>query len=271
MKQLVLIITSFVALVLVAQEKASSGNKLEGNGIKVHKMTPEMREHMRRKSGGVVPKPGSQKGKIAFIDTQDIVTSTVFHVAAKLNANMTKMNVVYEKASPGEPEALKKNSGADVAIIVVADEKTPAMLAAVEDGWAVVNVKKLDRGLKTPAAMEKFYAERCLREVIRAFTVVSGGVFSQYPGNIMSISKVEDLDLCKPFIPMDKLESITTYLGARDVTPLRVAPYRKACQEGWAPAPTNDYQKAIWEKVHAPPSKPLKITYDKDNQKPVVK
>ena len=27
--------------------------------------------------------------------------------------------------------------------------------------------------------------------------------------------------------------------------------YRKACREGWAPAPTNDVQKAIWEDINA--------------------
>ena len=35
--------------------------------------------------------------------------------------------------------------------------------------------------------------------------------------------------------------------------------YRKACEEGWAPAPTNDVQKAIWDKVHAMPTEPIKI------------
>ena len=27
----------------------------------------------------------------------------------------------------------------------------------------------------------------------------------------------------------------------------KMTSYRKACQEGWAPAPTNEYQKAVWE------------------------
>ena len=48
-------------------------------------------------------------------------------------------------------------------------------------------------------------------------------------------------------------------------------PYRVAAQQGWAPAPTNDIQKAVWDEVHAIPKKPVKIQYDKDRQKPVVK
>jgi hypothetical protein len=50
------------------------------------------------------------------------------------------------------------------------------------------------------------------------------------------------------------------------VLPAQRATDMKACQEGWAPAPTNDVQKAIWEKVKAEksekPSKPIKVNYD---------
>jgi len=30
-----------------------------------------------------------------------------------------------------------------------------------------------------------------------------------------------------------------------------LVPYRKACEEGWAPMPTNAIQKAIWDEVKA--------------------
>ena len=50
--------------------------------------------------------------------------------------------------------------------------------------------------------------------------------------------------------------------------PLGVRPaiydtYDRACQEGWAPAPTNDVQKAIWDEVHEMPTEPIKIKYQK--------
>ena len=34
------------------------------------------------------------------------------------------------------------------------------------------------------------------------------------------------------------------------------------CQEGWAPPPTNEYQRAIWNDVHKIPEKPMKIDFD---------
>ena len=32
---------------------------------------------------------------------------------------------------------------------------------------------------------------------------------------------------------------------------VRLATYRTACIEGWAPPPTNDVQRTIWERVHS--------------------
>lgn len=37
----------------------------------------------------------------------------------------------------------------------------------------------------------------------------------------------------------------------KGIAQVRRTTYRKACEEGWAPAPTNEFQKAIWEKVKA--------------------
>ena len=50
----------------------------------------------------------------------------------------------------------------------------------------------------------------------------------------------------------------------RGVQSARFTTYRQACREGWAPAPTNDLQKAIWEEVKADkergPTNPITIT-----------
>ena len=44
------------------------------------------------------------------------------------------------------------------------------------------------------------------------------------------------------------------YLGALGVVPAETATYRQACREGWAPAPTNDVQRAIWDRYRAAPA-----------------
>ena len=47
--------------------------------------------------------------------------------------------------------------------------------------------------------------------------------------------------------------TVSAVLGNRaeklGIKPARMTTYRKAVEEGWAPAPTNDFQKAIWEEA----------------------
>jgi hypothetical protein len=65
-------------------------------------------------------------------------------------------------------------------------------------------------------------------------------------------------------LPFDSVQTILFNLSKRGVTTAKKGVYRKACLEGWAPPPTNKYQRVIWEKVKAEqseqPSNPLKIT-----------
>lgn len=62
--------------------------------------------------------------------------------------------------------------------------------------------------------------------------------------------------------PPDEYARTLDYLKRYGVEPYVETTYRHACQEGWAPTPTNDYQKAIWEKERKLPSNPLKIEFD---------
>ena len=68
-------------------------------------------------------------------------------------------------------------------------------------------------------------------------------------------------------VPPDVFPRMLHYIGALGIRPVVQATYKKACQEGWAPAPTNDVQKAIWEKVHAIPDKPITIEFDPKKDK----
>ena len=92
----------------------------------------------------------------------------------------------------------------------------------------------------------------------------------QYDGSVMmGVLKPEDLDQIdiKMTVPAELAAGMTKNLRLRGVTEFKTTSYLVACREGWAPAPTNDIQKAIWEKVHAPPQKPMKIKFDPAAQK----
>jgi len=122
--------------------------------------------------------------------------------------------------------------------------------------WNGSNGKNTDG---TSAAKRPVGGARKGPSVMRGCVCAAGGMGSSFPGNIMNVAKVEDLDLCDEFVPFDKVGVVKQHLKDTGVTPVRYATYRIACREGWAPQPTNDVQKAIWDKVHAMPTEPIKI------------
>lgn len=209
-----------------------------------------LRARNLERAGGMVVKPGSQAGKVAVLDTQAKVAREAFTNGIEELKYVTKMNFVYEKTAPGAPEELLKRCQANFAVILVDEPESPAVLIALEDRWAKVNVAKMDRGLKTEAAREKFLASRCSKEAFRVLAILCGGSASQFPGNVMDVSSLEDLDLAVPGLPIDRIDGMLRYLPKNGVTPEIRATYRKACRLGWAPPPTNEFQKIAWDRAH---------------------
>jgi hypothetical protein len=77
------------------------------------------------------------------------------------------------------------------------------------------------------------------------------------------VASVEELDKFETDnLPIDGPMRCSRYLLSLGVRPFRRVSYRKACEEGWAPSPTNDIQKAIWNAVHSVPKNPMKIEFD---------
>ena len=133
------------------------------------------------------------------------------------------------------------------------------MIAAPEEGWALVN----RRACATP--------ERTAKESVKAFALIAGAANSNYGVTFLSTTRPQELDSISAIeFPVDISECIKKQLAIINVMPEVNVTYRQACQEGWAPPPTNEYQKAAWDKVHAPPEKPMKIKYDVDAKKPTV-
>ena len=218
---------------------------------------------MAAKAGGMLEKPNSSKGRIVFVNTQSEMPAANIQLAVKSLADiLAKYPVEIVEANPAKAGELKERFRADIAVVVAAEADAPGLIAAPDEGWAVVNVRALTRNLKTEAAKAKFYEARCRKEIMRGFVCAAGGFGSSFPGNIMNVAKIEDLDLCEEFVPFDKVGVVKQHLKACGVVPGRFATYRTACREGWAPAPTNDVQKAIWEKIHTVPKSPMKIEFD---------
>ncbi len=82
------------------------------------------------------------------------------------------------------------------------------------------------------------------------------------------ITSVKDLDsLVGSTLTVDVTMAMRANLEKLGLTQTKYTTYRKACMEGWAPQPTNEYQKAIWEQIHAIPDKPITIEFDPKKDK----
>lgn len=213
---------------------------------------PERYERMMRATGGLITKPGV--GKIAVINNQDVISDeTINSVVGKL-VFQTQFDVEVIK---GEFAMYAPPSGFKAAVIIANKPELPLSLVAIENLWGLVNVAKLG---------DKNIDLRFTKEFIRVTTVAFGASRSQFTGS--PLSSADSVEMLDKFVTdnytFDCQQSIIRNLTALGMAPATKGTYKKACQEGWAPEPTNEYQRVIWEKVKAEqseqPSNPLKIT-----------
>ncbi|MBO7721861.1 MAG: hypothetical protein J6T01_05600 [Kiritimatiellae bacterium] len=238
--------------------------------VAVAKAARERAARRAAEEGGVLERKGVSQGKIVFIDTQTAVDkSVVIGAVENFDRMIRRYDIHVVRESPAKPAELKARTGASVAVILVFDDDTPSMLVSPDERWAVVNFKKLEEGLKSEEAKKKFFHSRCSKQLQRAFVAACGGINSSFKGNIMSVTSIPDLDLCVDMLPVDRVSAANEYMKAIGMKPRRLVFYSTACEEGWAPAPTNAVQKKIWDDVHKLPSKP--ITIDPEPGKPAAK
>ena len=247
------IIIGCLATVLAATVIAADAAKPQKK-----RMTPEERKAHREAriaaDGGMLDRP--VKGKVirVLLRTKDFSMADAVAEAA----NMSRILRVFVEVVEAEEQSKNKTG----CLITLADmDKAPTLLAAPEDYWATVNVSRLKEG--NPSA--EVLKSRVIKEMWRAVGYALGAAnASQYTCVMRPISCPADLDKEKVAVltpqPMMAVSKTASQLGfARGGQ----ATYRKACEEGWAPQPTNDVQKAIWEQVHSIPDKPLQIKKQK--------
>ena len=226
--------------------------------------TPEERIERRAKAkkviaqklGGFIARPGTPQGEVCYINCQKRIPMDWIKESISYFVDETKFKITYKEGSFDFPSPQIQGNAS---LFIIDDDKMPAILLAPENAWAIVNV--------APIAKEKrpiFFEMRTKKQMSRAFALLCGASNSQYPRaltrgiiNEQELDKNPDIQL-----PVDVLSRFRTYMEPLGVKPSILVPYRRACEEGWAPAPTNEYQKAIWDKVHAAPKNPMKIEFD---------
>jgi hypothetical protein len=216
-----------------------------------------------KRYGGIIQVPNSQKGKIVIVNAQRKLPLSNIRAEMDEFAQTLKFRVEFVD---GEPTTSEKASadmekiGADVAVFIQENpESKVTILSAPEQRWTILNASAIN----ADARSDEFAAARIRKELMRGFLCAAGTMNSQYQGSIMAaIKEPKDLDKMLEAAPVDAIQRAIESLKVYGVTPQEMSTYKKACQEGWAPAPTNEYQKAVWDKVHAAPKNPMKIEFD---------
>ena len=231
-------------------------------------LTPEeqaKREQLRlERFGGIIEKPGSRSGRFAWVNAQKRVPPAMLEVAVKEQNKHFHLDMAVESGeAPGVAgaAAAREKLGANAAVFIIDDPALPSMLVAPESHWAFLNMDAVAKD----AGNDEVLGKRVAREMWRVFGLLLGGGDCSYRNCVMApVSSMADIDAMRVnmFCP-DPFNRVRMHLGAIGVRPPVRTSYRKACMEGWAPPPTNEYQRAVFERVKADkergPTNPIEI------------
>ena len=218
------------------------------------KLTPEQREERKyRHFGGHIYQPVKSK-VVSILDEQSIVGR---EVVERIASEMQSMLML--------PVAVNASSNVAVRIRLRADEKAAPLVIMPDNAIAIVDIKALSADKPAMPLLET----RLSKEIWRGFVYALGGGNTYVQNCVMKqVSSLKDLDAIpsKTACP-DAYLRIAESARTIGLNPLRRVTYRQACKEGWAPQPTNNVQKAIWDQIHAIPDKPITIEYDPKKDK----
>jgi len=214
--------------------------------------------------GGLLTRPG--KGHFAIVSAQKLYSKDDLAKYIKMYSGQMQFPLEYREedgaVSVASATQRRQSLNVDVAVFLVDDPALPMSLVAVEEKWAIINISKvIEKGVE-----KSVNDKRLQREFSRTFKALFAG--AEKAKDRMAVAKSADLDqITSDPIDAQTLFGIINGLHSYGLVPPRTVPYRRACKEGWAPAPTNDVQKAIWKEVHEMPSKPIKIEYNEKRDK----
>ena len=163
-------------------------------------------------------------------------------------------------------QAELKGLGAKGGIFIIDDPVLPVTMVAPEDGWGIINVAPILAD--SPDAKKR--DARLVKIIARTFANLHGiSDPVMMPGCVMKpavgLAGIDAL-VCATFSP-ESHSKVSGYLAKAGYKQKKFGTYYDACEEGWAPAPTNKVQKAIWDKVHQLPTAPLTIQRESERKK----
>lgn len=221
-----------------------------------------------RETGGELEIP--RKGCVLVADCGSGLAPEVIDGAVRSLEGITRVD--FKRKTLGAfsiadtPAKAKAEVGAAAAVFVVDDPALPLSLLAPEGNWGVVNVAPMRVG----GASADVVARRAGKEFLRIGALALGAWHGEGGSVLRGVKDARGLDAIQSGrLTLFELRNVMNSLLSLGVTRASTTTYLQACREGWASAPTNEYQKAVWERVQADkergPTNP--ITIPPPNQK----
>lgn len=264
MKRCILVILATATLAVAhAQEK-----KRWDDGLTAEERVMKRQLLMRKRTGGYIDQRMPGSGKFIFVNAQNIAPTSAYEAQLPIISDVFAVevtNCVYgADINFVNAASVLQELGGNAGVFVVNQKDAPALYIAPEKGWAFVNVA----ALSVDSPDEKLLAKRVRREVWRGFAMAAGSTDTEWDhcllGPITSLKALDTID--SEAVSPEPTTKIAKHLTKLGILPFKRVTYKQACQEGWAPAPKDDFQQAIWDKVKAEqaqvPTKPLRITPD---------
>jgi len=208
-------------------------------------------ERVLRKTGGFLHLPA--EGPLAMVVDMRAKARQTIDEVARLYTLGTKLAMRVEKDPRGEAAPLaaaRAKMAAESPLMLIAvvdgDPDLPALSVFPEERIGIVNADRLRREHEDdPSAPEM----RVSKEIWRAIGFIGGIGFSAQENDMMQpYYTLEEIDANNhPYIQPMNMAKMAALWKRFGVKRERRIPYFKAVKEGWAPAPTNEYQRAIWD------------------------
>ena len=234
-----------------------------GRGLLSAEERAERREALMRRTGGPFTIPAS--GHVQLIDCQSRADfrrlSDWFAETFRGFGIPTRAERSTNAFSVASMAVAAMGTGAGSAVAVVDDPALPMTLVSIETRCGIVNVAALAADGPSPALLTR----RACKLVGRVAMLASGGAESDSPkSSLMTVTSLKELDASEglgdeAYVMMGVIRG----MAKAGVRPERRTSYLQACRMGIAPAPTNELQRAVWDRVHSEkergPGRALKI------------
>lgn len=203
-------------------------------------------------TGGFITKREPNPGMFAFVNAQNGVAESVFAEDIAEMCRICKIDYLFTNRNEcvtlqNAIDALKATR-ANAALFIVDDATNPAtILTAPESRWGIVNIAALKKDSPATDILER----RIRREIWRGFSIVAGCYTTETPHCVLApVASLRDLDNLdgNTFSP-EPLTRMEKNLRRFGIKPYYRCSYKAAVKQGWAPSPTNDVQRAIWDAV----------------------